>query len=700
MQVTTLRKTLFEKDIGWRLPAGSGRHIFVCVALFLFLVVIYGNSLRGEWIFDDGPNIVENVNVHVKTLSWEEIRKTFYIAGTFSRPVSYLSFGINHYFGGLHVFGYHLVNLIIHYITALLLFFFILRTLKLPLLKEQYKGSAYAIALIATLLWAINPIQALSVSYIVQRMASMAGMFYILSLYCYLRGRTGDSRIKNMIFFLLSLVSYLLALGSKENVAMLPVAIFFYDLFLIQGVTRKSIKRNIKIFIVPVLIVFFLAIIYTDLAGILGGDSDRPFTLKERLLTEPRIIIFYLSLLFYPLSSRLAMFHDIELSKSFFDPWTTMPAILLILLINCYALYTARKRPLISFAIIFFFLNHLIEGTIIPLELIYEHRNYIPSMFLFIPIALLLVYVLDLFSRRNSIQFLVILLTLSIFISQGHTVYMRNEIIGQNLTLWLDNVKKAPNLSRVHNNLGNAFLEYGLRSDALKEFKMAQHVNKYSKTYGPATVEYNIGHFYITEGEYDRAFSHFMKSLSHRPGFSFPLSGIAIIRLRQGNPKDAYQYITKALQRRPNSPEYRELLSVVLFKLGMFKEAFMHAQELLHIDSERIIPLAVLAEVFRKRGRTKETGRYWELYLQKAPESLVPYFILIDLYSELENHQRLDYLLSQLIDRKGDMSFDDLFDNASREKASLLFLPDKSKLMSLIKRNLLRQSHEIKFKRQ
>ncbi len=691
-----MRETIFEKDIGWRLPAGSGRYIFVCVALFLFLVVIYGNSLHGEWIFDDGPNIVENVNVHVKTLSWEEIRKTFYIAGTFSRPVSYLSFGINHYFGGLNVFGYHLINLFIHYITALLLFSFILRTLKLPLLKEPYTGSSYAIALIATLLWAINPIQVLSVSYIVQRMASLAGMFYIMAMYFYLRGRTGGNRRKNIVFFFLSLLSWLLALGSKENAVMLPVAIFFYDLFLIQGVTRESIKRNIKIFIVPLLIVSFVVIMYTDVAGILGGYSERPFTLKERLLTEPRIIIFYLSLIVYPLSSRMAMFYDIELSRNLFDPWTTMPAILFILLVNCYALYISRKQPLISFAIIFFFLNHLIEGSIIPLELIYEHRNYIPSMFLFVPVALLLVYVLDFFSRRKTIQFLVIILTLFIFVSQGHTVYMRNEIVGQNLTLWFDNAQKAPNLSRVHNNLGNAFLEYGLRSDALNEFKKAQNVNRYYKTYNPATVEYNIGHFYVTEGEYDRAFSHFVKSLSYRPGFSSPLSGIAIIRLRQGKPKEAYLYIAKALQRRPNSYAYRELLSIVLFKLGMYKKSYTTAQELLYVNPESILPLSVLAEYFRKMGRAKETARYWEYYLQKAPEDLVPYFILIDLYSELENYKRLNYLLWQLIIRKGDMSFYDLIDKASREMAALIFLPDKSKLMSLIKSRLLRQSNIIK----
>jgi len=691
-KVTTMRQTLFEKGIKWRLPAGSGRYVFVFIALFLLLCVIYGNSLRGEWIFDDGPNIVENVNVHVKTLSWGEIQKTFYIPGNFSRPLSYLSFGINYYFGGLHVFGYHLVNLCIHYITALLLFFVILRTLNLPLLKEQYGGNAYTIALIATVLWAINPIQVLAVSYIVQRMALLAGMFSLISLYCYIRGRTDNYTLRNIFFYFLSFLSFLLAFGSKENAAMLPVTIFFYDLFLIQGVTKESIKRNIQICIVPLLVVFCITLIYTDISGIFAGYSERPFTLKERLLTEPRIIIFYLSLIFYPIPSRMAMFYDIELSRSLMEPCTTLPVIFLILFINCYALYASRKRPLLAFAIIFFFLNHLIEGSIIPLELIYEHRNYIPSMFLFVPVACLLVYTMDLFSGRRSIQFLVIILTLSVFVSQGHSVFMRNEVIRHNLTLWLDNVQKSPNLSRTHNNLGKAYMDIGHLSDALKEFKRALNADSFQKPRWKAIVECNMGYLFIRKGNYSRAFTHFSNALDQYPGFSVALSGIAIVELRRGNAQNSFDLITQALYHRPNSVLYKEFLSIVLLKLDKVHEAFALAQGLAHSHPERVIPLSVMAEFFRLRGRIAQSVLYWEHFATRDPHNPVPYFALLVLYDQLDNFSRIDQTLWKLMSMKGDASLDFLYKKAGREMVALIHLPARDIIATLIQHELHRQA--------
>ena len=687
-----MRQTLFEKDIGWRLPAGSGRYVFVCVSLLFLLLAIYGNSLDGEWIFDDGPNIVENVNVHLQHLSWEEIEKTFYIAGGFSRPVSYLSFGINYYFGGLHVFGYHLLNLCIHYITALLLFFVVLRTLNLSLLRDRYAGSAYAVALIATVLWAINPIQVLAVSYIVQRMASLAGMFYLLSLYCYIRGRTGESQRWNIVFFLLSFLSFLLALGSKENAVMLPVVIFFYDLFLIQGVTKERIKKNILFFIVPLSIVFLIALIYTDLSGIIAGYGDRPFTMKERLLTEPRIIIFYLSLIFYPLPSRMAMFYDIELSRSLIEPLMTMPAILCILLVNCYALYTARKRPLLAFAIIFFFMNHVTEGSIIPLELIYEHRNYIPSMFLFVPVALFLVYIMDLFSGRRLIQVLIIILTLSVFVSQGHSVFMRTKVIGHDLTLWLDNVHKAPGLSRIHNNLGKAYMDIGLLSDALREFNEALKADSFKRPRWKAVVECNIGHVFIRKGEYDRAFSHFTTALNQYPGFSVALSGLSIVELRRGNAQKSFDFITQALQHKPDSVLFKEFLSIVLLKLDKGYEAFSLAQGIAQIHPERVTPLAVMAEFFRRRGRIMQSVLYWVQFTTRDPHNPVPYFARLELYDQSGDVRSLDHTLWKLMTMKGDATFDFLYKKADREMVALIHLPARNVIASLIQHSLRRQA--------
>ena len=186
---------------------------------------------------------------------------------------------------------------------------------------------------------------------------------------------------------------------------MLPISILLYDIVLIQGATRDNLLRLLKYAWIPLTVLVLLVLLYAEsVSAILNAYSVRPFTLAERLLTEPRILIFYITLLLYPIPSRLTLLHDIEISRSLFEPWTTLPALLAVGLFCLSAVVMARRKPLLSYCMLFFFLNHLIEGTIIPLELIYEHRNYIPSMLFFVPIAVLMVRCLDYFSYRRSFQ--------------------------------------------------------------------------------------------------------------------------------------------------------------------------------------------------------------------------------------------------------------------------------------------------------
>src|SRR5690606_32282116 len=117
-----------------------------------------------------------------------------------------------------------------------------------------------------------------------------------------------------------------------------------------------------------------------------------------------RGLLLYVSLLLYPIPSRLMLLHGVDISRSIIDPWTTLGAIVAIILCLLFAAAKARKYPLLTFAILFFFLNHLVEGTVIPLELVFEHRNFIPSMFVFVPVAYGMARCLDYFSYRKGFQ--------------------------------------------------------------------------------------------------------------------------------------------------------------------------------------------------------------------------------------------------------------------------------------------------------
>ncbi len=675
----------FDLNMKWHFPEAR-RYIFTFCALFVVLSVIYGNSLQGEWHFDDHYNITENVNIHLKDLSWEQIKNTFHIRGVIRRPVSYFSFALNYYAGGLDTFGYHLVNLMIHYITSVFLFLLIYNTLKLPLLKERYEKSAYAIAILSSFLWAINPVQVTAVSIIVQRMASMVGMFYLISMYCYLKGRTGEKTWKGILFFIFSLLAALLAFGTKQNAAMLPVSIFLYDLFLIQGISKETIGRNAKLFILPLLILLFLGAYFTDLSSILGGYASRPFTLTERLLTEPRIVVFYLSLLFYPLSSRLALIHDIDISTSLFHPFTTLPAILLILATVGLACFVSKRRPLIAFSIIFFFLNHIIESSFIPLELIYEHRNYIPSMFLFVPIGILLIHVLDYFSYRKSLQIVVALGMVILLMGVCLTVHMRNETLKYNYTMWLDNIQKYPALSRVHSNLGQVYLSHGYRQEALKEFNAALNLRRYLTQSDEVILYYNLGQVYRGERRDDIALGHYRRALLIIPEYSPALAGIAVIKLKEGKTEEALGYIDRAHRVNRDNIEFRELKSFILLKLDRHEDALELSEEIVRTNDKRTIPYAIIAEVFRRRGEYDKSIHYWKTYLKRVPDSVEAKLALVGLYHSTGNQDLVSEMVWELVSLMGDQNVEEYIHENARKKVGIsVYQIEEKRITSIIK---------------
>ena len=345
----------FVLPVNWQFPDGK-KYAFTFISLLIILLAIYSNSFYGEWHFDDYANIVNNPHVQIKSFSWPEIKHCVF--GIFQdrllRPLSYFSFALNYKFGGMDVFGFHVVNFIIHYLAAVFLFLFIYNTLKLPLLQEKYFLIAYPVALLSTFFWALNPVHVTSITYIVQRMASMAGLFYIMSMYFYLKGRTAQNLTYSISFFILCFIAGFAAVLTKENAAMLPVSILLFDLFLIQGATKENIKKFSKILFLPFLLILIIGLIYTGgFSNAFGGYDIRDFSMMQRLLTEPRVILFYLSLLFYPIGSRLTLLYDIDISRSLFQPWTTIPSILLILFIIGFCFLYCQKAS-INFVLHYF----------------------------------------------------------------------------------------------------------------------------------------------------------------------------------------------------------------------------------------------------------------------------------------------------------------------------------------------------------
>jgi len=682
----------FDLNIRWRFPGGR-EYAFAFIALFAFLIVIYANSFQGAWQFDDQSNIVENKNIFLKTLDWSDIQKSFYgIQGKkIDRPLAYFSFALNYYFHGLDVFGYHVVNFIIHYLSSIFLFLFIFNTLKLPTIRERYGPASYSIALLAAVFWATSPMQVSAVTYIVQRMASMSGLFYIMAMYFYLKGRTDDRLGKQILFWGLCALFALSSIGTKENAVMLPVSIWLYDLLLIQGATRENIVKNLKIVAPVILVALAIGLWYVDISSILSGDAykHRPFTLMERLLTQPRVIIFYITLLLYPLSSRLTLIHDIELSKSLLTPWSTLPAIAVIAILLVIAGYISRKRPLISFCIFFFLLNHAIEGSFIPLELIYEHRNYIPSMFFFVPIAIFMLWVIDYFSYKKVVQLTIVAAFTFLLFAQGHTVLVRNALFVHPHLLWTDNVEKTPTLSRPYNNLGVAYWNRGVYDKAYELYSKAGSLDRHTNLSNRGVNLHNLGMYHLlVTGEYDKALSFFQSAIEFYPGYWPAYQAVAECYIRKGDMAEAGNRLVEALSSWPEIADLRHTLGFVLLKVGQYDHAMKEARRALSLNPDLSNALCVLAEASRRKGNDRLAIIYWQQYIETNPNDLEANLALVELYARQNKKDDLSRTIVKLMSLKGSKSWHALLDQLLRDTKIAAYTPDLEEMISIIKVNL------------
>jgi len=675
---------MFTKENGFALPGNwqfldGKKYAFTFISLFIILLAIYSNSFYGEWHFDDFANIVDNPYVKIKSFSWPEIKHCMFgiYQDRLLRPLSYFSFALNYKFGGMDVFGFHVVNFIIHYMAAVFLFLFIYNTLKLPLLREKYSPIAYPVALLSTFFWALNPVQVTSVTYIVQRMASMAGLFYIMSMYFYLKARTAENSISSISFFILCFVAGFAAVLTKENSVMLPVSILLFDLFLIKGLTKENIKIFSKILFLPLLLILIIGFIYTGgFSNAFGGYDIRDFSMTQRLLTEPRVILFYLSLLFYPISSRLTLLYDMEVSRSLFQPWTTIPSILLILFLISFAFYIARKRPLISFCIIFYFLNHLIEGSVFSLELIYEHRNYLPSMLLFIPLAEFIIYAIDYFSYQKIIHFIVALVIAILLIGEGDVTYSRNKTVSDDFLLWFDNIDKSSGLSRPHANLGRIYFINNEKAKALQEYEKAIILNKFGSKEALAIQECNLGLFYFEKMQDDLAMDYFRKSSDIMPIYLPNYIYIAQIKLRHNKIKEADQIINDNLKKYPDNSELLELYSLILLKDDRINDAQYFSRKCLVKNPNSLPALEIMAETCRIKNNYAGAIYYWKSVQSLSPQNAYANLALIKLYKTIKDTKMLNHEIRLLSYLQGSLKLREYFQQLKRNEKLIVYLPE------------------------
>jgi len=364
-------------------------------------VAVYAPGLTGGWLFDDYPNIVDNPGVQPHDANLGSLVRAALSSPSseFKRPLASLSFAANYLAAGLDPYWMKFTNLVIHLLNGVAVFF--LARLLLRRFRDE-PTAGWLAALIAGA-WLVLPINLTGVLYVVQRMESMANLFVLIGLlgYVHARGRLQEAGPTDGFawrYYLLCIASLVLATGlgllAKETAVMLPLYAVLTEwvVFRFQDTNARFDWRIAALFL-AVLVVPLVAGLAWLLPSVLNPSywATRDFTLTTRLLSEARIVTDYIGWTILPTPAALSFYHDDFVpSSGWLHPSTTLAGATALALLLVGALWLRRRRPLAALGILLFMGCHLLTGTILPLELIYEHRNYFASFGLLLTIIPLL----------------------------------------------------------------------------------------------------------------------------------------------------------------------------------------------------------------------------------------------------------------------------------------------------------------------
>lgn len=392
------------------------KHLLAIFLISAIATIIYSNSFDCSFHFDDQHAIVENYAIHRFDLKE--------IFSSSSRPILNLTLAVNYYFGKLNVFGYHLVNLLLHISNGIMLYFILLWTTNLPSMKEKYGQRAYRIALYASLIFIAHPIQTQAVTYIISRSSVLATTFYLLTLLLFIQAFAPRSplsahgsplsALRSQLFAPRSLLlvgaffASCLAMGTKQIAVTLPLTLLIYDFYFISDGDWKILKGRYKVHLamfstMAVTIYLSAASLQKFVSFDYAKGVQMPFsesvTSFQYFMTQLHVIPYYIKLLFIP--TNLNLDYDWPITRSIDLP-TVMFFILLVAIV-VFAVWAYRRARLLSFGIIWFFVTLSVTSSFVVIyDVIFEHRLYLPSIGFAIFAALFISKISSLKWGRNT----------------------------------------------------------------------------------------------------------------------------------------------------------------------------------------------------------------------------------------------------------------------------------------------------------
>ena len=458
-------------------------------------IAAYVPGLHGPFIFDDFGNITKNHLIAIQDLTLTSLKDAAFSRHDpipVHRALAMITYALNYYFAGqaFDVFHFKLTNLAIHIGNGLLVY--MLTWHLMGAVARSHKSGVGQMCsgqtcselwrwfpLCVALAWLLHPIQITSVLYVVQRMTSLAAMFTFAGLLLFVIGRNRLAAGQRGAWWLMiagTLGGAILGAASKETAVLILAFVLLVELFFFERITI-GIKNRTRLFVFYVLTfglpVVSMLVLYLLTPSIHDLYLTRAFTMSERLMTESRVLFFYLYLLLYPNVQLFGLFHGFTISTGLLDPPTTLAAIVAIGLLIGVAVVGIRKRWILAFAILWFFIGHSIESSFLGLEIIHEHRNYVPSYGVIVAVVYAAFRLLD--GRKHAIGIAMVVFATSSTVL-GFATHTRADIWGSKERLAYFAVRNDPDTHKNYLMEGQARVAAG--ADARESYRSFRNAAK------------------------------------------------------------------------------------------------------------------------------------------------------------------------------------------------------------------------------
>ena len=573
---------------------------WMACAIMVLLALAYSNTFSVPFLLDDTWNLVKNQTIR-HLLQLGQVLVPPADAGVRGRPVLNLSFALCYAAGGSDVAVFHAVNLLIHILACLSVFGIARRTMRSPAIGERLRPHADAISLTIALIWGLHPLQTESVTYISQRAEELMGLFFLQTLYCFIRSaaQTGGARIA---WAFLSVVFCLLGMATKEVMVTAPLLVLLYDAVFVGGSLREAWRRrwplHSSLMASWVLLAWLMRGISTLPVGYGRGES-----MWATALTECRAVAGYLGLSVWP--HPLVLFRDPTFVHDAGS--VVLPGMLLLALLGL-TLVAMIRKPALGFAGAWIFLILAPTSSVVPIlkQPVAEHRMYLPLAGV---AALFAAGLVSLGGRRA------LLLGGAVALAFAGVTWSRNRDYRTELAIWTDAAAKEPGNSVAQEDLAQAYLTLGRYSESIGPSTAAIRANPKNEV-----AHNNLGVALVSLGRTPEALAEFGEALRLKPDYAEAHNNTGAALLKSGRFDEAISQYREALRISPDYVEARNDLGVALVSRGRVAEAIGEYERVLAQEPDHPATHARLGTALFSAGRVREAIAQFDLALRQQPD--------------------------------------------------------------------------------